>query len=77
MNHSDCHGQINLVKKLKKNFFKKRSERSLDERMNICDMFKTQIRHLLARKVAARISAVIAGSFLLTLLPASGASFRW
>ena len=45
--------------------------------MNIRDMCKTQISHLLARKVAARISAVIAGSFLLTLLPASGASFRW
>ena len=30
--------------------------------MNICDMYRTQITHLLARKVAARLSAVIAGS---------------
>ena len=30
--------------------------------MNICEMWKTQITHLLARKVAARLSAVIAGS---------------
>ena len=30
--------------------------------MNICDMWRTQITHLLARKVAARLSAVIAGS---------------
>ena len=30
--------------------------------MNICDMWRTQITHLLDRKVAARLSAVIAGS---------------
>ena len=32
-NQADCHGQINLVKNKKKN-----SERSSDERMNMCDM---------------------------------------
>ena len=32
--------------------------------MNICDMWKTQITHLLAHKVAARLSALIAGSSL-------------
>ena len=42
--------------------------------MTICDMKKTQITLLLARRVAALLSTVIAGSFLLTLLPASEAS---
>ncbi len=34
-NQADCHGQINLVKKKK---FKRRSERPLDERIDICGM---------------------------------------
>ena len=38
--------------------------------MNICEMWKTQITHLLARKVAARLSAVIAGSTVGALVDA-------
>ena len=41
--------------------------------MTICDV-ENQITLLLARRVAARLSSVNAGSFLLTLLPASEAS---
>ena len=38
--------------------------------MNICEMWKTQITHLLARKLAARLSAVIAGSTVGALVDA-------
>ena len=38
--------------------------------MNVCDMQKTQITHLLARKVAARLYAVIAGSTVGALVDA-------
>ena len=42
--------------------------------MTMCDLYKMQIILLLACRIAVRLSSVIAGSVLLTLLLASEAS---
>ena len=45
----------------------------MEERMNICDMYKMQITHLLAGKVTARLSAVTVSSTIRALVAAVAA----